>query len=362
MGRRANGEGSIYRLANGKWRVQVEVPVAPGRPRRRLIRHRNTKTEAVAALQELRDEAAADKPDQKTVGQIVAAWMDDGRQDWAPATIDQRERAIAHLSPLAAGLARDLRPHDVAEFFKGLECGARIRQVAYDVLKMACDFGAVMEYLPRNPCTGVRRPKVAKKKIRPFEPKEAERILKETEGTRWHAFILLSLTCGPRQAELFGLEWSSVDLKGKRVSISTQATDVSGKIHVRNPKTVAGVRSFDLPKVAAQALLDHKAILLRSGLAGGSLVFPAPEGGYMDRGRFRTRVWKPLLKRLGLEHRGPHHMRHTYATLALGAGVAPHVVAAVLGHKKPSTTLDLYAHAIPSQVSEAAETLQRLFG
>ena len=55
-----------------------------------------------------------------------------------------------------------------------------------------------------------------------------------------------------------------------------------------------------------------------------------------------------------------HDLRHTYASLALRAGVHPKVVAEVLGHANISITLDTYSHAIPAMQESAAATVARL--
>lgn len=331
-----------------------------------MIRHRNTKMEAVEALQELRGLSKDALPQNRTVGDLFDAWMEDGRDagQWSPSTVELRLNAWRkHLEPaFGAMLARQVSVAQVAEHFRGMDCGPRIKQVAFDTLSQACAFGVRMEYLVRNPCSNVRRPQARRKAIRPFEPAEADRILRETEGTRWHAFLLLSLVCGLRQGELFGLTVGQVDLKAARLTIDRQAITINGKVIVKKPKTEAGIRVVDIPAVVLDALVAHRAIMLREGLAGCDLVFPAPKGSHMDRGRFRVRVWNPLLDQLGLVHRGAHHLRHTYATLALGAGVPPHVVSKVIGHSRVSTTLDLYATALPSQTAEAAAVMQRLFG
>jgi integrase len=42
-----------------------------------------------------------------------------------------------------------------------------------------------------------------------------------------------------------------------------------------------------------------------------------------------------------------HDLRHTYATLALQAGVYVKIVSERLGHSSVTITLDVYSHAIP---------------
>ena len=50
-----------------------------------------------------------------------------------------------------------------------------------------------------------------------------------------------------------------------------------------------------------------------------------------------------------------HDLRHTWATLALRAGVHPKVVQERLGHKNISITMDLYSHVMPDMQESAAE-------
>ncbi len=51
-----------------------------------------------------------------------------------------------------------------------------------------------------------------------------------------------------------------------------------------------------------------------------------------------------------------HDGRHTAATSALQAGVAIHVVKGRVGHANASTTLDVYAHFLPSADKLAADS------
>lgn len=50
-------------------------------------------------------------------------------------------------------------------------------------------------------------------------------------------------------------------------------------------------------------------------------------------------------------------LRHTAATLMLGQGVHPKVVAEMLGHTQISVTLDLYSHVTPTTQQQAARAM-----
>ncbi len=52
-----------------------------------------------------------------------------------------------------------------------------------------------------------------------------------------------------------------------------------------------------------------------------------------------------------------HDLRHSVATLMLRAGVPVHVVSEHLGHASPSITMDVYAHVLRDQRTDATAKL-----
>ena len=57
-----------------------------------------------------------------------------------------------------------------------------------------------------------------------------------------------------------------------------------------------------------------------------------------------------------------HDLRHYVATRLLTSGIDVRTVAGRLGHRNPSTTLNVYAHFLPGSDREASAALARLFG
>ncbi|HZD40277.1 MAG TPA: tyrosine-type recombinase/integrase, partial [Terriglobales bacterium] len=55
-----------------------------------------------------------------------------------------------------------------------------------------------------------------------------------------------------------------------------------------------------------------------------------------------------------------HDLRHTAASLMLNHGIPVLSVSKRLGHSKPSFTLDVYDHLIPSKQEEAAQLMDDL--
>jgi integrase len=58
-----------------------------------------------------------------------------------------------------------------------------------------------------------------------------------------------------------------------------------------------------------------------------------------------------------------HGLRHSFATVALGAGVLTKVVADVLGHSSASITSDLYSHTTEPSTRDASDRVaSAMFG
>ena len=59
--------------------------------------------------------------------------------------------------------------------------------------------------------------------------------------------------------------------------------------------------------------------------------FTASKGGYIGLDTWRTREWYPALDAARIERRGPYHLRHTFATEALAAGISTFELARLMG-------------------------------
>jgi integrase len=94
------------------------------------------------------------------------------------------------------------------------------------------------------------------------------------------------------------------------------------------------------------------------------VALPTAEGRLRRRERAGARPGRiefaRVIKAAGVRAIKVHGLRHTSATLMLAAGEPVHVVAARLGHAKVTTTLETYAHALPSHGQAAALRMGRL--
>lgn len=145
---------------------------------------------------------------------------------------------------------------------------------------------------------------------------------------------------------------------------SMQAT-ASG-LRIVEPKTRTSQRQVTLSRDPVDALRRHRVaqaaerLLLGAAWEDNDLVFANVVGRPIAAGNLLRRSFEPLLKRAGLPRIRFHDLRHTSATLLLGRGIHPKIVAEMLGHSRVGTTLDRYSHVTPTMQREAAEAFDAI--
>ena len=85
-------------------------------------------------------------------------------------------------------------------------------------------------------------------------------------------------------------------------------------------------------------------------------LFSSPEGEVIRSNNFRDRVWRPLLKEVGLHYRSVHAIRHTFATRMIMNGANIVYVQKQLGHCSIQLTVDTYTHWM--EEADRARTLE----
>jgi len=89
------------------------------------------------------------------------------------------------------------------------------------------------------------------------------------------------------------------------------------------------------------------------------LIFPNSVGTPGDPSNLRKDFLR-ILQSAMLPKLRFHDLRHTAASLMLNNGVPPIVVSRILGHAKPSTTMDIYGHLLSNMQGEAARIMDEL--
>lgn len=86
----------------------------------------------------------------------------------------------------------------------------------------------------------------------------------------------------------------------------------------------------------------------RPGFNSNNLVFCTEEGHPLEAKALEEYFWY-ILEILRINRVNLHATRHTFATEALQKTTDIVTVSEILGHAKPSTTLDMYGHTFDSR-------------
>jgi integrase len=182
-----------------------------------------------------------------------------------------------------------------------------------------------------------------------------------TSGDRLAPLWQLVATTGLRRGELCGVRWSDVDLDRGRLVVSRTLTETSaGLVEQVDGKTDAAQRSIALDRQTIETLRAWRTRQTEARLAAGpawtnsGFVFTR-EDGTSHRPKRLSSMFTEATDRLDLPRIGLHGVRHSYATLALRAGVSPEVVSKRLGHASVVITLTIYAHVFEQDDQAAAE-------
>jgi integrase len=314
-----------------------------------------------------------------TVADLCREWLDFARPSFSPKTVETTRMYIEDpIIPLLGSVqVAKLTPSDLDRFYRQLlEVGrsrgryapATIRRV-HGIIRRALSQGVRWGWITHNPAIDASPPRVPLKELKPPDPDQVVRVfhLAQESDPELATFIMLAASSGARRGELLALRWSDVDLDRGRLSIERGIVRVGDDLIEQGTKTHQSRRiSLDAGTVAAlsvhEALMIERAQAASSAITSQSFVFShsvdCSSPWHPDS---TSRAFRRICQQAGVKDVRLHDLRHYVATRLLAAGVDVRTVAGRLGHRNPSTTLNVYSHFVPETDQEAAETLGRIF-
>lgn len=377
--RRGRSEGSIFqREEDGLWVGTISLGYDGAGKRVRRTVYGASKGEVQEKLDQLRTEArVGNLPEAATltVGQLLDQWLASKKTKDSPRTFEERERIIKnHVRPRLGGVKlKHLNALHVEGLYSELhrdEVGtSTIRNVAKAV-NVALNYAVRKKLIAYNPAAAVEKPKASEREMLCLDDVQVKAVL--TAGREAVTFPLLAaaLGTGCRQGELLALGWDDIDLRKGMLTVRKSLAQTKAGFVVKEPKTKNGRRMIALPPFAVEALTAHKAAVLKAGILSAP-VFCTRTGNYLNKNNvlraFRAVVvrankanvetdgWRPIPAEIRF-----HDMRHTVASLLLSKGHSLVAVSRRLGHAKPSITLNVYGHCMPTDDAQLAERLHTM--
>ena len=379
----------IVKTAAGNWRANWRDPA--GRKRAKTFKRKRDAERFVAELETAKNRGLYIDPHAGKVkfADYLPRWVI-GRNDEANTTFRDQGIMRNHIVPRWGQIPLAKVDHtSVQAWIADLSS----RRSAATVRECHRVFSSVMKAAVRdrtigyNPCEGVRLPPRRRKDTegRTITRDTFIRQLLPAIPDRYRALVAVAGGTGLRWGEVLGLRLDTLDLDAGIIYVSRVVIEVNGKVMSKPfPKTAHGRRTVPLPTFVIHAVREH---LRRWPPMPTGEVFTNAAGGPLRRSTWRRRVWRPALVRAGLlgkvaregekQFRATwqdddgsersavfrtepeavnevarscagglrfHDLRHSYATWLVYDGVPINDAQRLLGHSRPSTTLDLYTH------------------
>lgn len=364
------------------WVVDIGRHPATGKRQQKTKGGFRTKDQAERSLRDFMGrlesgDYLADTP--LTLAEYLEQWLATAKPNLRPTTFGGYGRDVANIcSKLGAVRLTDLTAIQIetayAELMEsggpsGRPLSAKTVRNVHAVLRRALGDAERLAVVSRNVARLVRPPRTERKPTVTWTADELGRFLEFVEDDRLRAAFYLLATTGMRRGEVLGLRWDDVDVDGGYLSVEQSITTVSDELVIGPVKTARSRRRIALDPATVAALRRHRALQAEERLVAGelwvdgNLVFRSEDGQQLHPDRF-TRRFKRLVTAAELPAlRGPHNLRHTWATLALQSGIHPKVVSERLGHATIAITLDTYSHVVPSLEPDAANLVaDRILG
>lgn len=376
--RRGPGEGSIYRLKDGRWHGQVFLGYRHDDPKKRRYKTAEAPTRAevqvkVTEILRRKKSGVELSAEHQTLGEYLGRWLNERvKRRVRPSTFHSYSFIVnSHIIPRVGQVPlQKFTP----QLLQGLlnqkqDEGLATRTVRYihSVLHSALNQALKWQLVDRNVANAVDLPRQERFKVEPYTPEEAQFFLQAIGTDRLVALYTMALTTGMRQGELLALQWADVDLEHAIVRVTHTLTRAEGRLQRTEPKTESSRRTLSLTQIAVEALVAHKLRQDEERRFAGSrwqvsdFVFTTIIGTPIDACNLGQR-FRALLKRHGLRPIRFHDLRHTCASLLIAQGDGPRTIMEILGHSQIALTMNLYAHVFQDVKRESARKMDAILG
>jgi integrase len=390
--RRGFGEDGIdLDAARNRYMGAISLGYGPDGKRIRRKVSGKTKQEVRAKLQALHQElnSGVRSSSTYTVRQAVEDWLHEGLDGTSERTRTLYEGLLGPvLDAIGARPLRVLSAGDVRMALSKLATrySTRSLQITRNSLERAIRHAESNDLVGRNVAALVKAPQGrGGRPSKSFTLEQAKALLAASEGTRLHAYVVLSLLVGIRTEEARALRWDHVvtwvdDPTGWQPVGSagfdpSRASECRFAIYVwrseregGDTKTEKSRRTLALPRRCVEALRQQQEQQERGRQMAGdlwqehSLVFASRVGTPLSANNV-IRAFRLITKKAGLgDDWVPREMRHTFVSVMSANGVPVENIALLVGHDRTATTESVYRHEIRPALTQGAEVMDEVFG
>jgi integrase len=370
--------GTITETKPGTWRLRAVVGYRPdGQPRQASKTVYGTRRVAQTELAKFVAQAESNEAPMvgaMTLGAYLEQWMEHVRAHRQPDTTRNYAVKCRRFTAELGKVRLDkLRAHELDKLYRRwLAEGMSPTTVRTSHAVLSAALGQAVKWglVSRSIAPLVTLPTVEQRRMAVPDADTVRLLIKESEESDpvLSAAIMLAALTGCRRGELLGLRWSDVDRDRMvlHVERSVKREETGRTLRIGPTKTHQN-RRVSLDPVTLAVIDTHRE--RAEGWALDAVVAIDPDGYLLTEdptGRTPmapdtlTHRFSRLSAQLGLQGLRFHDLRHSVATNLLAAGYDLAIVAGRLGHRDPTITLRVYAHALVERDRQAAVTLGQL--
>jgi integrase len=368
--RRGRGEGSV-RWIEEKQLWQARYPVGISEDGKTIYKsiYGKKKTGPGGVIDLMRDALQAlgkgtyvdpsDKP--------LIAWCREWYETYKEATIkaNTKEKYKTTLKRLEKSEIANMRLKDLSleliqKYYNSLKKKGKSEETiraTHSLVSGALNKAEETNRIIKNPARHVIIPKDdddEDKEAKALTEKERDAFMYEMgRRSHYYMFALFTENTGLRPGEAVALTRADLDCKNNKVKINkTFVRYLESKEN--SPKTRTSKRIVPVPGSIMRLMKEY--MLKQKNQGDKDPLFQSAKGTQLSP-RNLLRQFKVVGERIGCPWVNLHTMRHTYASRLFKEKVDIKTISELLGHKKVSTTYDIYVHFIDNTVEESVQVL-----
>lgn len=330
------------KLPSGSWRVRVyDGKGADGKDRYKSFTAQTKKQAEYLAAEYLAGKRSPTSPDERTLAEAYARYIEIKRNTLSPSTVREYTRAAKHdfpeLMPLSLSQLTQEAVQSAVNVMSATHSPKSVRN-AHGLLS------AVLRMFAPEIRLNTRMPQSRKADIYVPTEIEVENLVRSLRGSEMEKAVLLAAFGSLRRSECCALLIS--DIEGDIVHVNkAMVLDQEKKWVIKQPKSKAGYRDVKMPPFVIERLIS------RSG--SGRIVELAPVTV--------TDYFIDARRKFHLPHFRFHDLRHYQASILHAMGVPDKYIMERGGWSTDSTLKNIYQHTMSDKRKQVEDEIIKRF-
>lgn len=343
--RNGNGFGSVHKIDSSKkrkkpYRVRVTDGWEWDDKKQKMVQkymvigYYATRKEGMIALADYNKNPRDVRKDSITFEEVYQIWIDYKKPN--KKSLESYTTAYKHSAPLYKMKMADIRTEHLENVMQNISIGVSGQKAVKTLWNQLFDYAIGRDYIEKNYSKHVKtRDKGSNISSRkPFTKEEVQLLWDNVEHNQDVETALILIYTGMRPSEILGIHRDNIHLEERYM--------------IGGIKTEAG-RNRTIP--ISKKILPF----IERRVKESEWLVCSPKGQAEKYGRYRDKVWNPMMESLGLNHT-PHECRHTGISLMTDAGIDGRLIKMIVGHRTSDIT-ERYSHAYIDSLVSAIDKL-----